>query len=201
MQHRAAVGVIAAALVALLLGGCASSGGGAFRDRSERDEAARLLLQREAEKERALREAEAEAEAARREKDERAEKAQREADEDAERRKREEAADYEQERRHRRELKEAEHDAKIRELHKGSAAPPPDTAWERLAWIILNAERITRDGGGPWVMFQAVHGDLSYEQVHNDALRWILGEGPAPAPVDGLLSYEQYQAVKARHRP
>ena len=106
--------------------GCGRGGGGAFRDSSERDEAARLLLQREAEKERALREAEAEAEAARREKDERAEKAQREADEDAERRKREEAADSEQERRHRRELKEAEHDAKIRELHKGSAAPPPE---------------------------------------------------------------------------
>jgi len=126
MQNRAAVGVIAAALAALLIGGCAGGGGGAFRDRGERDEAARLLLQREAEKERALREAEAEAEAARREKDERAEKAQREADEDAERRKREEAADAEQERRHRRELKEAEHDAKIRELHKGSAAPPPE---------------------------------------------------------------------------
>ncbi|MDD9801974.1 MAG: hypothetical protein OXU53_05380 [Deltaproteobacteria bacterium] len=125
MQTRAAVGVIAAALVALLLGGCAS-GGGLFRDRGDRAEAARLLLQREADKERALREAEAEAEAARREKDERAEKAQREADEDAERRKREEAADAEQERRHRRELKEAEHDAKIRELHKGSAAPPPE---------------------------------------------------------------------------
>jgi len=124
MQTRAAAVVMLAA--ALLIGGCAGGGGGAFRDRGERDEAARLLLQREAEKERALREAEAEAEAARREKDERAEKAQREADEDAERRKREEAADAEQERRHRRELKEAEHDAKIRELHKGSAAPPPE---------------------------------------------------------------------------
>jgi len=116
MQNRAVVGVIAAALAALLIGGCAGGSGGAFRDRGERDEAARLLLQREAE---------AEAEAARREKDERAEKAQREADEDAERRKREEAADAEQERRHRRELKEAEHDAKIRELHRGSRAPAP----------------------------------------------------------------------------
>lgn len=121
MQIRTAVVMMAAAL---LLGGC-TSGGDLFRDRSERGEAARLLLQREADKERALREAEAEAEAARREKDERAEKAQREADEEAERRKREEAADLEQERRHRRERKEAEHDAEIRELHKGSAAPAP----------------------------------------------------------------------------
>jgi len=120
--------ILAALVAALVLGGTVgcTGGGGAFRDSSERAEAARLLLQREADKERALREAEAEAEAARREKDERAEKAQREADEDAERRKREEAADAEQERRHRRELKEAEHDAKIRELHRGSRAPAPD---------------------------------------------------------------------------
>ena len=132
MQTRATVGVIAAALVALLLGGCAS-GGGLFRDRDDRDEAARLLIEREADKERALLEAEAEAEAARREKDERAEKAQREADEDAERRKREEAADSEQERRHRRELKEAEHDAKIRELHRGSRAPAPEVERHQIA--------------------------------------------------------------------
>jgi len=112
-------------VAALWLGGCAG-GGGLFRDRDERDDAARLLLQRQADEEAALLEDEAEAEAAREAQNKRALQALQEADEDAERRKREEAADSEQERRHRRELKEAEHDAKIRELHKGSAAPPPE---------------------------------------------------------------------------
>lgn len=136
MQTRAAVGVMMAA--ALFLGGCAG-GGGLFRDRDERDDAARLLLQRQADEEAALREDEAEAEAAREAQDKRALKALQEQDEDAERRKREEAEDLQQERRHRRERKEAEHDAKIRELHRGSRAPKPP---EKLPqhWIdYLNA--------------------------------------------------------------
>jgi len=129
MQIRALVVMVAAAL---LLGGCAGDGG-LFRDRDERDAAARLLLQRQANEEAALLEDEAEAEAAREAQNKRALQALQEADEDAERRKREEAADFEQERRHRRELKEAEHDAKIRELHKGSAAPPPEVERNLIA--------------------------------------------------------------------
>ena len=132
MQTRATVGVIAAALVALLLGGCAS-GGGLFRDRDDRAEAARLLLQRQADEERALREDEAEAEEAQRALDERERQALQEQDEDAERRKREESEDLQQERRHRRELKEAEHDAKIRELHRGSRAPAPEVERHQIA--------------------------------------------------------------------
>ena len=130
MQTRAVV--VGMVVAALWLGGCAG-GGGLFRDRDDRAEAARLLLQRQADEEAALLEDEAEAEAAREAQNKRALQALQEADEDAERRKREEAADSEQERRHRRELKEAEHDAKIRELHKGSAAPPPDVERHLIA--------------------------------------------------------------------
>jgi len=98
-------------------------GGGLFRDRDDRDEAARLLIEREADKERALQQSEDEAEEAQRALDERERQALQEQDEDAERRKREESEDLQQERRHRRELKEAEHDAKLQELYRGSAAP------------------------------------------------------------------------------
>jgi len=101
----------------------APGGGGLFRDRDDRDEAARLLIEREADKERALQQSEDEAEEAQRALDERERQALQEQDEDAERRKREESEDLQQERRHRRELKEAEHDAKLQELYRGSAAP------------------------------------------------------------------------------
>jgi len=76
-------------------------GGGLFRDRDDRDEAARLLIEREADKERALQQSEDEAEEAQRALDERERQALQEQDEDAERRKREESEDLQQERRHR----------------------------------------------------------------------------------------------------
>lgn len=149
MQTRAVVGIVAAAL---LLAGCAGSGG-LFRDRSEQAEAARLLQQRQADEEAALREAEAEAEAARERERKRALQAQQEAEEEADRRKRDEAADLEQERRHRRERKEAEHDAELRELYRGTQAPaklPPElenylNAFDRNAAALTEAARIVSE--------------------------------------------------------